>query len=104
MISKSYKMFVRAMSNKTRLDIIKYLSNNGARNVSQICKDLGFEQSRVSHNLACLVECGFVEVKREGKQRIYSLNKETILPMVKLMDKHIKKYQTHLYKCGVLKR
>lgn len=103
MTIKSYKMFVRAMSNQTRLDIIKYLSNNGSRNVSQICRDLRFEQSRVSHNLKCLIDCGFVEVKRHGKQRIYSLNKETILPMVRLMDRHIKKYHRHLYKCGVLK-
>ena len=97
MTDNTYKLFVRAMSNKTRLDIIKYLSSNGSRNVSQICRDLRFEQSRVSHNLKCLIDCGFVEVKRKGKQRIYSLNKETILPMVKLMDKHIKKYQAHLY-------
>lgn len=103
MIDKTYKLFIQAMSNKTRLCIIKYLSNNVARNVSQICKDLDFEQSRVSHNIACLMDCGFVEVKKSGKERIYSLNKETIIPIVKLMDRHIKKYQRHLVKCGVLK-
>ncbi|MBI2583519.1 MAG: winged helix-turn-helix transcriptional regulator [Candidatus Aenigmarchaeota archaeon] len=98
----SYKLFIRAFSSKTRLDIIKHLSKKGA-SVSDISNSLGFEQSRVSHNLACLAECGFVEVNRKGKQRIYSLNRKTILPMLRLMDRHIKKYHKHLKECGVLK-
>jgi len=28
-------------------------------------------------------------VKREGKERIYELNKSTIKPLLKLMDSHI---------------
>ena len=50
------------------------------------------EQSRVSHNLQCLEKNGFVTVKQEGKQRIYSLNKDTIEPILKEIKKHINKH------------
>jgi len=102
MIDISYKLFFSAFSNKTRFEIIKLLRNGNPKNVSELCKELSFEQSRVSHNLRCLIDCGFVEVKQDGKNRVYSLNKETVYPMIGLMDKHIKKYQKHLVKCGVL--
>ncbi len=103
MIDKSYKLFVKAFSNRTRFEIIELLKNGNPKNVTEICKELGFEQSRVSHNLKCLIDCGFVEVKQDGKNRVYSLNKDTVYPMLELIDRHIKKYHKHLVKCGVLK-
>lgn len=54
----SYKLFFRAFSNKTRSEIINMLRKN-PRSVSDIVRKTGFEQSRVSHNLKCLIDCGF---------------------------------------------
>jgi len=98
-----YRLFFNAFSNDTRFEIVRLLQNGHPKNVTEICKSLGFKQSRVSRNLKCLIDCGFVNVERNGKQRIYSLNKETIYPMIGLIDRHIQKYQRHLVKCGVLK-
>lgn len=97
-----YKLFFKALCNNTRLRIIRLLQKESA-NVTQICKKLGLEQSGCSHALRCLVDCGFVEVTRKGKNRVYSINKGTIAPMLRLIDKHNKKYYKHLVKCGVLK-
>ena len=97
----SYEMFFKAFSNKTRFEIIKLL-RKGSKNVTEICNELGFEQSRVSHNLKCLIECGFVTNNKNGKERIYSLEKNTVMPMLNLIDKHIKKYSSHLKKCGII--
>lgn len=99
----SYKLFFRAFSNKTRFKIINLL-RKGPRNVTQICKELGFEQSRVSHNLKCLVDCGFVHNGYDGKNRVYSLDKKHILPILKKMDEHIKSYNERLKVCGVLRK
>ena len=74
----------------------------GPKCVSDISEDLGFEQSRVSHNLKCLCNCGFVEVKRKGKKRIYWINKETIVPLFETIDKHIAKYGQRLVTCETL--
>ena len=70
-------------------------------NVNDLTRDLGEEQSKISHALALLRCCSIVEAKKDGKERIYSLNKETILPMLKLIDKHENKYCT---KCHALKK
>lgn len=98
----SYKLFFKALSNKTRFEIINAL-RKGPKSVSDIIKKTGFEQSRISHNLKCLIDCGFVENNRNGKQVIYSLNNETVKPLLELIDKHIGKYSAHLKQCGVIK-
>lgn len=98
----SYKLFFKAFSNKTRFEIIGVLKR-GPKNVSGIIKETGFEQSRISHNLKCLIACGFVENNRNGKQVTYHLNRETIKPLLELVDKHIGKYSAHLKQCGIIK-
>lgn len=96
-----HRLFFKAFSNETRLEIISLLREKQFT-VSEICKKTGFEQSRVSHNLKCLENCGFVSIIKKGNFRKYSLDKETILPMVDLFEKHIKKYKTRLKSCGVV--
>ncbi len=71
----SYNLFFEVFSNKTRIKIIEALIT-GEKSVSEICKLINEEQSKVSHNLKKLTECHFLDVKRKGKKRIYSLNKE----------------------------
>jgi DNA-binding transcriptional ArsR family regulator len=98
----SYKLFFKAFSNNTRFKIIKLLKKE-PKSVSDICRELGFEQSRVSHNLKCLEACGFVSFKRNGKNKVYSLDKKHILPILNNIDKHIESYGKRLKRCGVLK-
>ena len=87
---RSYNLFFEAFSNKTRIKIIEALSQ-GEKSVSDICKLTNEEQSKVSHNLKKLTECHFLDVKRKGKNRIYSLNKDTVIPILRLVEKHVKK-------------
>jgi len=83
--------FFKALCNDTRLGIVLCLKE-GSKNVSQLTSELKMEQSRVSHNLQCLIKNGFVTVEQVGKQRVYSLNKDTIVPILKAVKKHIEKY------------
>jgi DNA-binding transcriptional ArsR family regulator len=62
----------------------------GPKSVTEICKFVNEEQSKVSHNLRKLMECNFLDVERKGKKRIYSLNKDTIIPILKLVEKHVR--------------
>jgi hypothetical protein len=41
-------------------------------------------------------------VKRKGKKRIYSLNKETIIPLFQTIEKHVAKYGQRLVACETL--
>jgi DNA-binding transcriptional ArsR family regulator len=54
------------------------------------------DQTAVSHDLARLKQCGFVKSEVEGKFRYYSLNEETIKPLMGLIDKHMSRYCIHI--------
>ncbi len=82
-----YDDFFNKLANKTRLKIL-YCLKNKSMSVSEIVECTGLEQSLVSHNLRLLRDCCFVDFKIKGKQRIYSLNKKTIRPLFRLVDKH----------------
>lgn len=72
--------------------MIHFLQRFGSQNVSEILEGTRLEQTLVSHNLKRLLDCHFVEVKQNGKERVYSLNRKTIKPLLKLMDKHVNTY------------
>jgi DNA-binding transcriptional ArsR family regulator len=87
----SYYMFFDTISNNTRMRIIENLMES-PKSVNELCSEIKEEQSNVSHSLKRLMECNFLNVKREGKKKIYSLNEETVVPILKLVDKHVEKY------------
>lgn len=84
-------MFFETISTKVRMEIL-FLLKEKSMSVTEICKALGEEQSKISHNLKKLVECRVVEAEQKGKQRIYSLNKDTIIPILDLVEKHVHKF------------
>lgn len=88
---RSYELFFETFSNKTRMRVIEALSL-GPKSVTEICKTTNEEQSKISHNLKKLTQCHFLDVSRKGKKRIYSLNKDTIIPILNLVEKHVGKY------------
>lgn len=87
---KAYKLFLNGLSSEVRLRILNLLRKQ-SMNVGEIAKELGIEQSNISHNLKRLKRCGFVISDIKGKYRYYSINKKTIKPMLDLIDKHMEK-------------
>lgn len=86
-----YKLFFSSLANLNRLGIIITL-RQGKKTVSEICQTTGFEQTMVSHNLKRLEHCGMVFGEQNGKYRFYSVNQETIKPLLIMIDKHMEKY------------
>ncbi|MBI4453577.1 winged helix-turn-helix transcriptional regulator [Candidatus Woesearchaeota archaeon] len=86
--ANSYKDFFMNFANKTKLDIIVALRKCPLC-VNDIVNELGEEQSKVSHNLKKLTKCHILVVEKKGKQRIYSLNHSTVLPILKIVEEHI---------------
>ena len=91
LMERSYDRFLVTLRNKTRLTIVQSLVKK-PKKVNQLTKELGIHQSSVSHALKRLLDCGFVFVERRGKERIYSINKKTISPLIKLMKNHVDTY------------
>ncbi|MFH1682717.1 MAG: metalloregulator ArsR/SmtB family transcription factor [Candidatus Woesearchaeota archaeon] len=88
---KSFDSFFINFANKTRLSIILLLREKPL-SVTEITAGLKEEQSKISHNLRKLTQCNILSVEQKGKQRIYSLNKQTVLPMLDLVENHVKNH------------
>jgi len=102
MNSGTYHIFFTNLANPLKIKIILSLRNK-EKNVTDLSKELGVEQSKISHALILLKKCNIVKSKQEGKQRIYYLNSKTIIPMLKLIDEHATNYckcKTCNAKCG----
>ena len=91
MNNSTYHIFFSNLSNSLRISIITSLKEK-EKNVSELVRDLKVEQSKISHALKNLKNCKIVDVKQKGKERIYSLNKKTIVPMLKLIDNHAENF------------
>ena len=91
----AYKIFFGTLVSEPRLKIINLL-RKGKKNVSEIIKELGMDQTSVSHDLSRLKNCGFVDVEVEGKFRYYKLNEQTIKPLMSLIDKHMSEHCIHI--------
>jgi DNA-binding transcriptional ArsR family regulator len=86
-----YYIFFGNLANPLKIGIITLLKEKNM-SVSQLVLGLGIEQSKLSHALKSLRDCNIVNVSKEGKKRIYSLNKKTIIPMLKIIDQHEKEF------------
>ncbi len=97
---KLYREFFRALANQTRFAIVQRLRER-PHYVGELVESLDIEQSRVSHNLGCLLNCGFVQWEWQGKNKVYRLHPD-LLPILNAIDKHLARYAPALESCQVL--
>jgi ArsR family transcriptional regulator, cadmium/lead-responsive transcriptional repressor len=62
----------RSLADPARLAIVRHLAAGEAR-VVDLTGELGLAQSTVSKHLACLRDCGLVQVRPVGRASVYSL-------------------------------
>ncbi|MEM5871327.1 MAG: metalloregulator ArsR/SmtB family transcription factor [Candidatus Aenigmatarchaeota archaeon] len=77
--------FFKALSNETRLKIVKSLIH-GEKCVCEIFPLVKRTQSTVSIQLSKLENAGIVEAKRKGKMVFYSIKDKRILKILKSLD------------------
>lgn len=75
------------LANPTRLAILEKLRIQ-SMNVSTLAQVLDQEQSMISHNLKPLERCALIYSERSGKEKIYSLNKDTMEKIFKAVEDH----------------
>lgn len=97
-------LFFKVLANGVRLRIVEALRGSTAceLSVGELCQVLRVGQTRVSHELRCLLVCGLVDYRREGKRIIYSLNKKTVAPVLEAADKHVVRFAERMKKCSAL--
>jgi DNA-binding transcriptional ArsR family regulator len=62
----------RGFGDRSRLLIVQHLAQ-GEHRVVDLTEHLGLAQSTVSKHLACLLDCGIVAVRAQGRASVYSL-------------------------------
>lgn len=95
MLSHAHRELLKTLGNPQRFGIMLQLLS-GPLNVSQIMEKSGLRQTAVSHHLRRLRLCRFVNVKENGRERVYSVNQDTVGKFFRLLDTHAKKYCAHL--------
>lgn len=82
--------FFNGFSNSTRLSILLLLARRGETKVGELVRELGAPQPRVSDHLRCLSWCGYVKVRRQGRNAYYSIADDRVLEMLELGDAMLK--------------
>jgi DNA-binding transcriptional ArsR family regulator len=91
--------FFNGFANSTRLSILLLLSGRGEMKVGELVEELGAPQPRVSDHLRCLAWCGYVQVRREGRNAYYSVADERVLEVLRLGESLLRDNLEHVEAC-----
>ncbi len=90
-------------ANSTRLSILLLLVQRGEMKVGELVEELEAPQPRVSDHLRCLSGCGYVQVRREGRNAFYSVSDERILTILSLGEELLHDNRDCLEDCETIK-
>ncbi len=96
--------FFNGFANSTRLSILLLLAQRGETKVGELVSELGVPQPRVSDHLRCLAWCGYVKVRREGRNAYYSIADDRVLEMLRLGEAMLQDNFEHVEACEVIKK
>jgi DNA-binding transcriptional ArsR family regulator len=91
------KLF-RGLGDPTRLSILESL-RNGEKTTTQIVLESGHNQSNVSNHLACLLDCGLVQNRRQGRNIFYSIRDKKVSKLLEQSDAILSDVAQGLYEC-----
>jgi DNA-binding transcriptional ArsR family regulator len=75
--------FFRALGDPTRLRLLEYLLRE-EHTVTECVAHVGLSQGRVSTHLGCLSDCGYVQVRRDGRRAFYRVTDPRVADLVLL--------------------
>ncbi len=76
MESHNIALCFETLANELRVKILDSLKEN-PMNVTELTEALNVERTRVSHSLQMLRDCKLVHVTKQGKEHIYTINKDS---------------------------
>jgi ArsR family transcriptional regulator, cadmium/lead-responsive transcriptional repressor len=92
------KLF-NGFANSTRLSILLLLAQRGEMKVGELVDELGAPQPRVSDHLRCLAWCGYVQVRREGRNAFYAVADERVMQILELGEELLQDNLEHVEAC-----
>jgi DNA-binding transcriptional ArsR family regulator len=96
-LSLKAKLF-RGLGDSTRLSILECL-REGEKSASQIVEETSQSQSNISNHLSCLLDCGLVKNRRQGKSIFYSLGDKKVSKILEESDDILSEIAHRVYTC-----
>lgn len=93
--------FFQGLSDPTRVRILELLAER-PRTVTELQRDLGLAQGRVSSHLACLRWCGYVSATVEGRYNRYEIVDPRVREILADAESIIRENADRLSSCLVL--
>lgn len=90
--------FFRGFADSTRLAILECLRDR-EKTVTEIAQEIGQSQSNVSNHLSCLLECGLLKNRREGKNIHYSIRNEKVKELLENSDIVLSEVYREIFEC-----
>ena len=91
------KLF-RGFGDVTRLAILESVSD-GENTVTEIADKLRQSQPNVSNHLSCLLECGLVNSRKDGKNKFYSIGDKRVSKILKQGDDILEDIAEGIHSC-----
>ena len=96
--------FFNGFANSTRLSILLLLAQRGETKVGELVSELIAPQPRVSDHLRGLSWCGYVKVRREGRNAYYSVADDRVLEMLHLGEAMLRDNLEHIEACSDIRK
>lgn len=96
-LSLKAKLF-RGLGDSTRLSILEAL-RKGEKTTSEIVKETGQGQSNISNHLSCLLDCGLVQNRRQGKNIFYNISNKKVARLLEESDLILSDIAKGIYEC-----
>ncbi len=82
----------------TRLSILESIIDE-EKTVTKISEEVKQSQSNVSNHLSCLLECGLVKSRKDGKNRFYRIGDKRVIKLLKQGDDILSDLAEGFYSC-----
>ncbi|MBS3067248.1 winged helix-turn-helix transcriptional regulator [Candidatus Micrarchaeota archaeon] len=95
--------FFSTLANPIRIAVLQSLLQK-EKNVTEIVKDLNYERTLVSHNLATLLKVNLISFKKKGKERTYYANEQIVPPLFFLIENFVCSGCSFRKVCKIMKK
>jgi ArsR family transcriptional regulator, cadmium/lead-responsive transcriptional repressor len=96
--------FFNGFANSTRLSVLLLLAQRGEMKVGDLVTELEAPQPRISDHLRCLSWCGYVRVRREGRNAFYSIADGRVLEILELGQSLLHDNLEHVESCETINK
>ncbi|HVM03433.1 MAG TPA: metalloregulator ArsR/SmtB family transcription factor [Acidimicrobiales bacterium] len=93
----------RALGDATRLRVLELLLEEGELHQMELVRRLGATQNRISEHMSCLVWCGFVQSRTEGRRTLYRVtNRRRVASLLAQAKRFLDANEAQIACCRVI--